>query len=325
MLDDGVSVDDAYELTEDTFDDAYAEAAAVLIEMDELETYEEELIYAALDLLYTDLENGMTLTEALAVNADLYDACEMSTDLQTALDDIYEAIEAGSTVGDAFLLYADDLDDAVETAAYLITDVAIQIIEEAVQTELFQEQIEDTLESIYASLAAGETLQEAIDENSGFEDYVEAYTDLETALNELYAAILDGVSIDDAVDLYDDVIQSAVLEAAIAIAKEDEAISEEEELLASAIENLFDNLSTGMSLTDALETDMALRAAIAVSADMGHAIEDLSNALTAGATLSEAENLSADVFIDAYEESATIIVSLEGIAEDESDALDHAI
>ena len=81
LLDDGVSIDDAYELTEDTFDDAYAEAAAVLIEMDELETEEEEIIYAALDVLYTDLEAGMTLTEALEVNADLYDACEMSNDL----------------------------------------------------------------------------------------------------------------------------------------------------------------------------------------------------------------------------------------------------
>jgi type II secretory pathway component PulF len=158
LLDDGVSIDDAYEITEDTFDDAYAEAAAVLIEMDELEAEEEEVIYAALDVLYTDLEAGMTLTEALEANADLYDACEMSTDLQTALDDIYEAIEAGSTVEEAFLLYEDDLEEAVSTAAYLITDVAIQIIEESVQTELFAEQIEDTLANIYASLAAGETL-----------------------------------------------------------------------------------------------------------------------------------------------------------------------
>jgi type II secretory pathway component PulF len=76
-------------------------------------------------VLYTDLESGMTLDEALEVNADLYDACEMSTDLEGVLDDIYTAIEAGSTVDEAFELYYDDLEDAVTTAAYLITDVAI--------------------------------------------------------------------------------------------------------------------------------------------------------------------------------------------------------
>lgn len=125
MLEDGVSIDDAYDLTEDTFDDAYAESAAILIEMDELEALEETTIYAALDILYTDLEDGMTLAEALETNADLYDASEISTDLSTVLTDIYEAIEDGSTVKAAFLLYDDDLEDAVTSAAYLIVDVAI--------------------------------------------------------------------------------------------------------------------------------------------------------------------------------------------------------
>lgn len=125
--------------------------------------------------------------------------------------------------------------------------------------------------------------------------------------------------------MYDDAIQEAVLEASNAINEEDEAISAEEELLASAIENLYDNLSTGISLYEALELDMALRAAIAVSADLGHAIDNLSTALVAEATLSEAENLVADVFIDAYEESATMIIYLEGLAEDEADVLDKAI
>ena len=83
----------------------------------------------------------MTLDEALEINADLYDACEMSTDLSGVLDDIYTAIEAGSTVDEAFELYYDDLEDAVTTAAYLITDVAIQIVEDEVQAELFEEQI----------------------------------------------------------------------------------------------------------------------------------------------------------------------------------------
>jgi hypothetical protein len=80
-----------------------------------------------------------------------------------------------------------------------------------------------------------------------------------------------------------------------------------------------------MSLYDALELDMALRAAIACSADLGHAIDNLSNALTSSATLSEAENLVADVFIDAYTEAATMIVYLEELAEDEATLLDTAI
>jgi hypothetical protein len=76
ILDDGVSIDDAHELTEDIFDDAYPEVAAVLIEIAALETEKETIIYAAIDVLYIDLENGMTLVEALEVNADLCDATE---------------------------------------------------------------------------------------------------------------------------------------------------------------------------------------------------------------------------------------------------------
>lgn len=125
--------------------------------------------------------------------------------------------------------------------------------------------------------------------------------------------------------MYGDILQTAVLDAATAINEEDELISDNEELLASAIEALYVNLATGISLYDALELDMALRAAIAVSSDLGHAIDNLSNALAAEATLSEAENLVADVFIDAYTEAATMIVYLEELAEDEAEALDEAI
>jgi hypothetical protein len=56
-------------------------------------------------------------------------------------------------------------------------------------TELFAEQIEDTLSNIYTSLGNGETLQEAVEEETGFEDYVAAYSELEVALIELYDAI----------------------------------------------------------------------------------------------------------------------------------------
>jgi hypothetical protein len=102
-------------------------------------------------------------------------------------------------------------------------------------------------------------------------------------------------------------------------------ISDTEDLLAEAIANLYDNLSTGMSLYDALETDMALRAAIAISADLGHAIDNLSNALDSGATLSECENLVADVFIDAYTEAATILVEVEEMVSAEDIIIDDAI
>lgn len=51
-----------------------------------------------------------------------------------------------------------------------------------------------------------------------------------------------------------------------------ELLEEWEDLLDEAIDNLFVNLNAGLSMYDALETDKALRAAIAVSADLGDAI-----------------------------------------------------
>lgn len=73
-----------------------------------------------------------------------------------------------------------------------------------------------------------------------------------------------------------------------------------------------------MTLSEALESDAALTTVIAVSPDLGHAIEDLSYGLVVGATLSKAENLSGDTFIDAYTEAATVITELDELAYDES-------
>jgi hypothetical protein len=129
MIDDGLSIDDCYELTEDAFDLAYADVAVVLIEMDELETSFEVSIYAALDELYIYLEEGYTLDEVLDLVPDLYDACDMSPDFSSVVTDLYEYIEAGNSVEDAYTYYEDDISSAVTNAGYLMTDVAIQIVE----------------------------------------------------------------------------------------------------------------------------------------------------------------------------------------------------
>ena len=49
-------------------------------------------------------------------------------------------------------------------------------------------------------------------------------------------------------------------------------LEEWEDLLDEAIDNLFDNLNDGLSMYESLETDKSIRAAIAVSADLGNAI-----------------------------------------------------
>lgn len=257
--------------------------------MEELELEEETIIYAALDVLYTDLESGLTLTEALEVNADLYDAIEMSKDLYGVIDDIIDAIIANSTVEDAFAEYEDDLEIAVTNAASLITDVAIEILGAEVTAKLLDELLQESLDAIYDSLEDGETLEEAIAENSGFEEMVTAYTTLEAALEELEDAIADGISIGDAIDLYGDAITAAAIEAEIAMGEDDDLLEEQEALLATCVGFVFDALAQGISITDALETSEALRAAIAVSSDLGHAVDNLLEASDAGATLSEAE------------------------------------
>jgi hypothetical protein len=55
-----------------------------------------------------------------------------------------------------------------------------------------------------------------------------------------------------------------------------ETVEEFEALLKIAIGLFFENLDSGLDIHDSLETDMALRAAIAVSADLGKAIHEVS-------------------------------------------------
>jgi type II secretory pathway component PulF len=86
-------------------------------------------IYVALDYLYLYLEDGYTLTEALAENTYL------TYVIEDVLDEIYAAIEEGSSVKEAVAEYEDDIDSAVITAAYAITDLVVQELEVEVEAD----------------------------------------------------------------------------------------------------------------------------------------------------------------------------------------------
>ena len=132
LIDEGYSVEATRKITFDDFEAAYEATAEILVWVDELVEETEELIYAALEELYDDLEEGYTLTEALANNTYMTYVIETSSTMQDVLDDIYTAIEAGSTVDDAVTLYEDDLEMAVVAASNLIADVSVDELEEEV-------------------------------------------------------------------------------------------------------------------------------------------------------------------------------------------------
>jgi hypothetical protein len=71
----------------------------------------------------------------LAENEYLTYVIETSSTFEDVLEDIYEAIEEGSSVDDAVTEYTDDLDDEVVTAAYAITDIVVQELEDEVESE----------------------------------------------------------------------------------------------------------------------------------------------------------------------------------------------
>ncbi|MFS8159180.1 MAG: hypothetical protein ACMG6E_03015 [Candidatus Roizmanbacteria bacterium] len=69
-----------------------------------------------------------------------------------------------------------------------------------------------------------------------------------------------------------DIMTAAIETALNEMLEYNDLLEEWEDLIDEAVDNLFDNLNDGLSMYDALETDKAIRAAIAVSADLGDAI-----------------------------------------------------
>jgi hypothetical protein len=67
----------------------------------------------------------------------------------------------------------------------------------------------------------------------------------------------------------------------------DDEIEEYIEMLEEAIEIFFENLESGLSIHDALETDMALRASIAVSYSLATCIEEVEEYIEAGYSVAE--------------------------------------
>jgi hypothetical protein len=90
-----------------------------------------------------------------------------------------------------------------------------------------------------------------------------------------------------------------------------EELEEWEDLLEEAITVLFENLNSGLTLAEALETDKAIRASIAVSADLGDAIQILSDMLDDGVSIDDAYDLTEDIFDDAYAEAAAILMEMD--------------
>jgi hypothetical protein len=87
-------------------------------------------------------------------------------------------------------------------------------------------------------------------------------------------------------------------------------------MLEVAIEIFFENLESGLSIHDALETDMALRASIAVSYSLANAINEVEEYIDEGYSVAETEILTAETFEEAYEETAIILVAVEELAEE---------
>lgn len=90
-------------------------------------------------------------------------------------------------------------------------------------------------------------------------------------------------------------------------------------MLQEAISIFFENLESGLSVHDALETDVALRAAIAVSYSLADAIEEVEEYLDAGYSVIETVILTATAFSSAYEEAAEILVAIEELAQETED------
>jgi hypothetical protein len=119
-------------LTAESFASAYEETAEILVGVEELAKETEAEIYVALELLYDYLDAGYTLSDALLESAYLTYVVEVSTDLMTILDEAYDSIVAGTSVDDAVTQYEEDIETAVTTAAYAITDLTVQELEEEV-------------------------------------------------------------------------------------------------------------------------------------------------------------------------------------------------
>lgn len=75
------------------------------------------------------------MTDALLENSYLTYVIEVSSTFEDVLDDVYAAIKEGTSVADAVAAYQDDIDSAVITAAYAITDLVVQELEEEVESD----------------------------------------------------------------------------------------------------------------------------------------------------------------------------------------------
>lgn len=146
----------------------------------------ESLIYYALDLLYQYLEDGYSLTDALAENSYLTYVIEISSSFEDVLDDLYAAIEEGTSVKEAVADYEDDITSSVITAAYAITDLWVQDLEEEVESDTVQITINESLESLGYALEAGFTLEEALAMDTTFESLYNTYYSIHDAIDLYY-------------------------------------------------------------------------------------------------------------------------------------------
>ncbi|MFS8159179.1 MAG: hypothetical protein ACMG6E_03010 [Candidatus Roizmanbacteria bacterium] len=190
-IDDGYSIAEIMILTAEDFEAAYESTAIILLGVEELAEDTETEIYAALAELYQYLEDGYTLTEALAANTYLTYVIEISSSFEDVLDEIYTAVEEGSSVKEAVEEYEDDISAAVITAAYAITDLAVQELESEVDSDNMQITINESIEALGYALEAGFTLEEALAMDESFETLYEEYSSLYEAINLFYSYYLE--------------------------------------------------------------------------------------------------------------------------------------
>lgn len=144
-----------------------------------------------------------------------------------------------------------------------------------------------------------------------FEEVYEEYLEIQEAVDLFYEYYLETGSVDEAEAEVSDIMSAAIQSALDSMYSYNEELEEWEDLLEEAITVLFENLNSGLTLTEALETDKAIRASIAVSADLGDAIQTLSDMLDDGVSIDDAYDLTEDIFDDSYAEAAAVLMEMD--------------
>ena len=135
LVNEGADISTIVKDTADIMAAGIEEASEIIVYLEDLVNEESELLDAAILVYYEDIESGLTYIEAMDDNTDLAYAVTVSSELETALHDLYNAIVDGDTFDEAMELYEDSINDAIADAIYLVVDETVQEIEESIAIE----------------------------------------------------------------------------------------------------------------------------------------------------------------------------------------------